>query len=57
MIALLSYFGGLRLAELMELKIENMISSKEGVNITHARVKQRSDKKDTRFIVPRYYPI
>ena len=54
-IARLSYFGGLRLAELMELKIENMISSKEGLNITHARVKQRSDKKDTRFIVPRYY--
>ena len=54
-IAHLSYFDGLRLAELMELKIENMISSKEGVNITHARVKQRSDKKNTRFIVPRYY--
>ena len=34
----LSYFGGLRLAKLMELKIENMISSKEGENITHARV-------------------
>ena len=54
-IALLSYFGGLRHSELMELKIENMISSSEGVSVTHARAKQRSDKKETRFTVPMYY--
>ena len=37
----------------MKLQVENMSSTSEGVYVTHQRSKQRNDKLDTRFIVPR----
>lgn len=43
----------MRATELMSLQIEKMTSSPEGVHITHQRCKQRSDKRETKFLVPR----
>ena len=37
----------------MNLQVENMSSTSEGVYVTNQRSKQRNDKKNTRFIVPR----
>ena len=36
----------------MDLKIEKMTSQADGILVTHACSKQRSDKKDSRFLVP-----
>ena len=64
-----AYFGGLRHTETEALIIENFISTSDGVIVTHSRAKvtlillpfsykvlcfqQRSDMKDTRFLIPR----
>ena len=41
----------------MELAIEKIIPAKEGVYVTHSRAKQRSDKRDTHFLVARYFIV
>ena len=53
MIVILAFFGGLRHCEIMELVIEKFSFTQEGVYISHQRSKQRSDKKDSKFLVPR----
>lgn len=50
---ILAYFGGLRHNELMNLQLEKMRISEDGVTVTHERSKQRSDKKSTNFLIPR----
>ena len=50
---ILSFFGGLRHSELMDLVLEKFSSTKEGVYVTHDRAKQRSDKRESRFLIPR----
>ena len=52
-ILILSFFGGLRHQEVMQLELQNCNITEEGVFITHYRVKQRSDKTSQRFLVPR----
>ena len=52
-IVLCSFFGGLRHAELMDLKLERVVSTKNGVSVTHNRAKQRSDKLEAKFLIPR----
>lgn len=37
----------------MNLQVENISSTNHGVYVTHQRSKQRNDKKDTKFVVPR----
>ena len=51
--AILAFFGGLRQTEIMDLKLEKMKSEAEGVFIVHERAKQRSDKRESKFLVPR----
>ncbi len=51
-ICIVSFFGGLRHQESMDLELEKIQRSKEGYIITHNRVKQQSDKLESRFIVP-----
>lgn len=51
--AILAFFGGLRHTEIMDLKLEKMKSEAEGVFIVHERAKQRSDKRESKFLVPR----
>ena len=50
---ILAYFGGLRHTELMDLELEKIVQKEGGILITHSRAKQRSDKLETRFLVPR----
>ena len=52
-VVILAYFGGLRLTETLELQLEMIESQPDGVFVTHQRCKQRSDKRDSRFLVPR----
>jgi integrase len=54
---ILAYFGGLRHTEVNELKIEKLAGQKDGILVTHSRVKQRSDKRETRFLVPSSGPV
>ena len=49
-ICIVSFFGGLRYQECMDLELEKIQRSKEGYIITHNRVKQRSDKLETRQV-------
>ena len=51
-IAIVSFFGGLRLVECLELKMEQFTWGPDGCTITHTRAKQRSDKMFTKFLVP-----
>ena len=51
--AILAFFGGLRHTEIMDLKLEKRKSEPEGVFIVHERAKQRSDKRESKFLVPR----
>jgi integrase len=51
-IAITAFFGGLRLTECLDLKLEQMIRSKKGYTIIHTRAKQRTDKMSTKFLVP-----
>ena len=48
---MLAYLGGLRHVELMDLKIEKMVKNNDGMLVTHCRLKQRSDKQETKFLV------
>ena len=48
-VVILAYYGGLRLVDLMNLELQNFSSSIEGVFV----VQQRSDNRETRFLVPR----
>ena len=50
---ILAFFGGLRLCETLDLQLEKVQSTAEGVHVTHERSKQRSDKRDSTFLVPR----
>jgi hypothetical protein len=52
-IVILSFFGGLRRCEVVDLILEKFSSTKEGVYVTHNRAKQRSDKRESRFLIPR----
>jgi len=52
-ICIVSFIGGLRLQECMDLVLENIQRGKEGYLVTYRRVKQRSsDKLEGRFLVP-----
>jgi hypothetical protein len=51
-IATTNIYEGLRLTECLDLKLKQMIRSKEGYTITHIRAKQRTDKMLTKFLVP-----
>ena len=53
MIITLSFFGGLRKAKIMDLKVEKISLKSKGVYVSHNRVKQRSDKKESKFLIPR----
>ena len=50
---IMAFFGSLRHAELMELQVERVSVQSEGVYVTHCCVKQRSDKMESKFLVPR----
>ena len=50
---MLAFFGGFRQTEIADLKLEKFTSEAEGVYIIHERAKQRSDKRESKFLVPR----
>ena len=52
-VVVLAFFGGLRHCESMNLVLERFSSTKEGVYVMHERAKQRSDKQNSKFLVPR----
>ena len=52
-IAIVTYFGGLRRIEAESLLLENFTSSSEGILVTHSHAKQRSDRRFTKFLIPR----
>ena len=52
-IVIVAYFGGLRHTETMALSLEKFTSKKEGMYVVHERAKQRSDKQQSKFLVPR----
>lgn len=51
-ICIVAFFGGLRLQECQDLLLEKMVRNNDGFRIVHSRVKQRSDKRETAFVVP-----
>ncbi len=51
-IAITAFFRGLHLRDCLDLKLEQMIRSKEGYAITHTRAKQRTEKIPAKFLVP-----
>ncbi len=51
-ISIVVFFGGLCLQECQGLVLEKMIRTSEGYKISHSRVKQRSDQRDSVFLVP-----
>jgi hypothetical protein len=52
-VVVFSFFGGLRHTEVMDLSLERIVSNKKGVTVSHNRAKQRSDKLEAKFLVPR----
>ena len=52
-IVCLAYYRGLRHTEMMGLQVEMCVSAPEGVLVTLIRSKQRSDKRNSKFLVPR----
>jgi integrase len=52
-VVILAFFGGLRHCESMDLKLERFSACPDGVYVTHARAKQRSDKTESKFLIPR----
>ena len=48
----MAYFGGLRHAELLSLNLENITRGDEGLTITHARCKPKTNNRVGRFVVP-----
>ena len=51
-ICIVAFLGGLRLQECQDLLLEKMVRNNDGFRIVHSRVKQRSDKRETAFVVP-----
>ena len=51
-IVIVAFFGGLRLKECQDLLLEKMVRSSDGYKVTHSSCKQRSDQRDTAFLVP-----
>ncbi len=51
-VSIVAFFGGLRLQECQALVLEKMIRTSDGYKITHSRVKQRSDQRESVFLVP-----
>jgi len=51
-ISIVAFFGGLRLSECMDLLLEKMVRNQDGYKITHNRVKQQSDQRESAFLVP-----
>ena len=43
--------------ELMDLQIEKMVKKNDGMLVTQCRLKQRSDKQETKFLVPNNGPV
>ena len=37
----------------MEITLDKTVSTSEGVYVTHSRAKQRSDKRESKFLIPR----
>ena len=52
-IVIAALFGGLRQIECIDLKLEKFVNTDEGVYVVHQRAKQRSDKKETKFLIPK----
>ena len=52
-IIIVAFFGGLRHTEAITLELEKITNTADGILFTHSRSKQRSDKKETKFLVPR----
>ena len=52
-VAISSYFGGLHRIEAESLLLEDFVVTKDGIEVTHSRSKQRSDCKSTKFLIPR----
>ena len=52
-IAIVAVFGGLRMAECIDLSLEKISRGPDGFTITHTRSKQRSDKLSTKFMIPK----
>ena len=52
-VVILAFFGGLRLKETLDLDLEKIESTPAGVFVTHQRCKQRTDQKDSKFLIPR----
>jgi site-specific recombinase XerD len=52
-VVIVAFFGGLRIQECIDLKLEKIQRGKDGITVIHTRVKQRrSDKMESRFLVP-----
>ena len=51
-IVIVAFFGGLRVSECRQLSLEKICRGPDGFTVTHVRVKQRSDKLSTKFLVP-----
>ena len=50
---ILAFFGGLRHFKIMALQLEKFRVTADGVIVTHQRAKQRSDKRESNFLIPR----
>jgi hypothetical protein len=48
-ITIVAFFGGLRLQECQDLKLEKIVRTQDGFRIVHTRVKQCIDQRDTAF--------
>jgi hypothetical protein len=51
-ISIVSFFGGLHIQECQDLVLERIIRNNNGFKITHSHKKQRSDQRESVFIVP-----
>jgi len=51
-IVIVAFFGGLRLKECQDLLLEKMVRNRDGYKVTHSRCKQRSDQRESAFLVP-----
>ena len=52
-VVVLAFFGGLRHCASMNLVLERLSRTKEGVYVMHESAKQNSDKQNSKFLVPR----
>jgi hypothetical protein len=51
-IPITAYSGGLWMTECLDLKLEQIIRSREGYTINHTRARQRTDKMSTKYLLP-----